>query len=60
VTRKSIDFMLRDVRSWRNTTYSSRHAFLREMRGKQYGYGELLNAWGWFLAGWCASDQFHK
>lgn len=29
-------------------------AFRAEMRGRQYGYEETLDAWWWFLAGWKA------
>ncbi|HKQ24134.1 MAG TPA: hypothetical protein VJT81_06795 [Burkholderiales bacterium] len=31
-----------------------RAAFLAEMRGKEYGTSETLDAFGWFWTGWVA------
>lgn len=55
-----IDVLLRDCKSWQHATFASRKMFIKEMRGRQYGWDALTDAWNWFLTGWKASDQFHK
>lgn len=36
----------------------AKQAFLRAMKGREFGYGPLTNAFAWFLNGWsCSKNQ---
>lgn len=46
-----------DVSTWHAPeNEGARKAFVRAMRGKQYGYNALLDAWVWFLHGWESNE----
>lgn len=43
---------LSDVGTWNHSTNEIKQAFIRQMRGRQYGWDALYDAWGWYLSGW--------
>lgn len=42
-----------ELSSWHDPTNAKvRQAFILSMKGRQYGYEALRDAWGWFLEGY--------
>lgn len=55
LTRK-INSYMRHSKLWQHCTETCRRAFIREMRGNQYDFDALRDAFDWFVIGWRAAD----
>lgn len=54
-TRK-INAYMKHSKLWQHSDYICRAAFTRSLRGSDFNYSELMNAFVWFTEGWRASD----
>lgn len=56
MSRREITKLIGKYDSWLGPDVDprARTAFVKQMRGRQYGYEPLLSAWLWFVAGWNA------
>lgn len=43
---------IRQHEAWKYAARQEQHAFMKEMKDREYGYEALLNAWCWFHIGW--------
>jgi hypothetical protein len=55
LTRR-INAIMSHSKLWQHCTLSCKIAFIKQMRGIQYGRDELVDAFDWFVQGWRASD----
>jgi hypothetical protein len=49
--------LLKDDKAKQHPAWTS---FLEEMRGRDYDWGTLSDAWEWFKAGWVRADERSK
>jgi hypothetical protein len=53
---RTVNSYLRGFKLWQHCTLTCRLAFIREMRGKEYGIDECRQAFWWFVKGWRDAD----
>lgn len=53
--------LLRDLDSWNDKmNETARECFKAEMKGREYGYEALHDAWNWFLTGYDAGARMDQ
>lgn len=49
--------MLAQCKSWQQAPSRARTRFYQAMKGKDYEFDALMDAWVWFLSGWIAVTE---
>lgn len=52
---RDINALMRDCKLWQHCTYECKQAFIKQMRGRRYGWDALTDAFNWFVIGWKAA-----
>lgn len=53
---REIASLLNGYKLWEHCTPPCRAAFIQQMRGRQYGWDALHDAFNWFVEGWIQAD----
>lgn len=53
---RQIESLMRETKLWQHCTPPCKAAFIQQMRGRQYGWDALHDAFNWFVEGWIQAD----
>lgn len=49
---RQINSLLKDYKLWSHCSPRCKQSFIYQMRGRQYGWDALHDAFNWFVEGW--------
>ena len=53
MTREQIDAVLSPYITYKEAKEKAKDGFAEEMKEKQYGQMQTVDAWLWYYSGWC-------